>query len=172
LDLLHHIHSHNSGLQAIQRPLYSSHFTVHRYTRTSVLCLHESYPGNGFITVLLSLQITHEVFFSPTNSLVAISSQSPSTAISRTNPILNNKFQAHIPAGWRLGTQLFAATASFGTLYNHLHGPRRKHSLYTVGKVCLQLGCLAIDIILLRALAPSVMCLPGCCLEMGIHVTI
>jgi hypothetical protein len=64
----------------------STHFTVHRYTRTRVLFLQKSHPGNGFITVSLSLQITHEVFFSPPNSFLAISSQSPWTAISRTRP--------------------------------------------------------------------------------------
>jgi hypothetical protein len=40
LDLLHFIHSHSSGLQAIQRYRWSTHFPVHRYTRTRVLSLH------------------------------------------------------------------------------------------------------------------------------------
>jgi hypothetical protein len=34
------IHSHNFGLQAIQRYRWSTHFPVHRYTRTRVLSLH------------------------------------------------------------------------------------------------------------------------------------
>jgi hypothetical protein len=50
---------------------------------TALSLLHKSSPGTGFTTVSLSLQITREVFFAPPNSFLAISSQSPSTAISR-----------------------------------------------------------------------------------------
>jgi hypothetical protein len=39
LDLLHLVHSHSSGLQAIRRYRYSTHFTVHRWTCTRVLSL-------------------------------------------------------------------------------------------------------------------------------------
>jgi hypothetical protein len=42
-----------SGLQAIQRYCYSTQFPVHCCTRTRILSLHQSYPGNGFITVSL-----------------------------------------------------------------------------------------------------------------------
>jgi hypothetical protein len=48
------------------------HFTVHRYTRTRILILHYPYPGNGFITVSLLLQITHEASFAQPNSFLAI----------------------------------------------------------------------------------------------------
>jgi hypothetical protein len=34
------LYIHNSGLQAIQRYRYSTHFSVRRYTRTRVLGLH------------------------------------------------------------------------------------------------------------------------------------
>jgi hypothetical protein len=61
-----------SRLHAIQRYRYSTHFPVHSYTRTRVLSPQESYPGNGFITVPLSLKITHELFFSQPNSFLAI----------------------------------------------------------------------------------------------------
>jgi hypothetical protein len=47
-------YSHNSGQQAIQLYWRSTHFTVHRYTRTRFSGLHWLYPGNGFITVPLS----------------------------------------------------------------------------------------------------------------------
>jgi hypothetical protein len=40
LDLLYHIHSHSSVLQAIQRYRFSAHFPVHCYTRTRILSLH------------------------------------------------------------------------------------------------------------------------------------
>jgi hypothetical protein len=74
----------SSELQAVQRCRYSAHFPVHRYARTRVLSLHLSYPGNGFITVSLSLQLTLEVFLAQSNFFLDISSQSPSTVISRT----------------------------------------------------------------------------------------
>jgi hypothetical protein len=70
LDDWKYLHIHNLELQAIQRYCWSTYFTVHRYTRTRVLCLHQSHPRNGFITVSLSLQITHEVFFSQPNSFL------------------------------------------------------------------------------------------------------
>jgi hypothetical protein len=60
-----------SELQAITALSLFPHFTVHRYTRTRVLSLHQTYPGNGFITVSLYLQITHGVFFSQPNSFLA-----------------------------------------------------------------------------------------------------
>jgi hypothetical protein len=71
------IHSHISGLQAIQRYRYSAHFPVHRFTRTKILSLHQSYPGNGYITVSLSFQTTHEDFFSQPNSFLTIILQLP-----------------------------------------------------------------------------------------------
>jgi hypothetical protein len=49
--------------------LHTLQFTV---VPTSVHGLHLSYPGNGFITVSLPLQITHEVFFAQPNSSFAI----------------------------------------------------------------------------------------------------
>jgi hypothetical protein len=85
-------HSHSSGLQTIQRYRYSTQFPVRCCTRTNVLSLHLSYPGNGFITVSLWLQIKHEVFFSHPNSFLAISSQSTSTADS-----LNSLLQLPTP---------------------------------------------------------------------------
>jgi hypothetical protein len=60
--------THISGLQTIQRYRWYTHTTVHRCTHTRVLSLHWSYPGNGFITVSLSLQIRHVVFFAPPSS--------------------------------------------------------------------------------------------------------
>jgi hypothetical protein len=60
-----------------------THITVCRYISTRVL---ESYPGNGFLTVSLSFQITYQVYFALPNSFLAIFSQSPWTAIPRTRP--------------------------------------------------------------------------------------
>jgi hypothetical protein len=67
----HLIHTTRNCRQ-LQRYRYSTHFTVHSFTRTRVLSLHYSYPGNGFISVSLSLKITYEDFFSQTNSYNAI----------------------------------------------------------------------------------------------------
>jgi hypothetical protein len=47
--------------------------TIHRCTRTRILSLHYSYPCNGFITVSLSLQLTHDVFLVQSNFFLAIS---------------------------------------------------------------------------------------------------
>jgi hypothetical protein len=80
------LYTHDSGVQVIERYRWSTHFTVHHCRHTRVLSLHYSYPVNRFITLSLQLQITHEVFFSQPNSFRVISSQSFSTAISRTRP--------------------------------------------------------------------------------------
>jgi hypothetical protein len=63
LDLLTP-YTFSSGLQAIQCYRRSTPFTAHHYTCTKFLSHYYSYPGNGYITVSLSLQITHEVFLS------------------------------------------------------------------------------------------------------------
>jgi hypothetical protein len=47
--------------------------SVHRWTRTRIVSLHQSYPGNGFITVSLSLQLTHDIFLAQSNFFLAIS---------------------------------------------------------------------------------------------------
>jgi hypothetical protein len=67
----------------------------------SVFTLHSPFPGNGFIPVSLSVQITHEVFFAQPNPFLAIS-QLPRPEGLYSVPLL----QAHILAGWRLETQL------------------------------------------------------------------
>jgi hypothetical protein len=57
-DLLHLIHSQLETAGNIAHR-WSTLFTVHSYTRTRVLSLDLSFPGNGFIIISLSLQITH-----------------------------------------------------------------------------------------------------------------
>jgi hypothetical protein len=61
-----------SELQATTAIPLFPHFTVPRYTHTRILSLHQSCPGNGSITVSLSLQITYEAFFSQPNFFFAI----------------------------------------------------------------------------------------------------
>jgi hypothetical protein len=41
-----------------------------------------------------------------------------------------------------------------------------------VKEVCLLIGCLAMYVLLLGALARAGMCLPNCCQAVGMHVTI
>jgi hypothetical protein len=110
---------------------WSTHFTVHRYTCTKV---QHSYPGNGFITVSLSLQITHEVFLSQPNFFVANSKHS-------------TQFNCYAPKliSWQTGvSKLDSARLLF--FITTLHGPRRKHIFSIVGKVCLQRRCIATEI--------------------------
>jgi hypothetical protein len=164
----------NSGLQVIQRyitDLHTLQFTVTHALGFSVF--NSRILATDFITVSLSLQITHEVFFAPPNSFLAISSQSPSTSISRTRP-----------SSWQL-TQMNLSSAELSqrlttTNSNDLlcpfitsqHGPRSKYSLSIVEKTCLLIRCLAMDVLLLCAYASAGMCLPNRSLAMGLYVTI
>jgi hypothetical protein len=83
-------------------------------------------------------------FLAQPNSFLAISSQSPSIAISLSSllqlptPELDSVLccQIHILAGWGLETQQTL-------LLTTLHGPNRKHSLSIAGNVCLQSRCIA-----------------------------
>jgi hypothetical protein len=121
---LHLIHSHNSGLQAIQRYRLSTLFTDHRYTSTRVLNLFSGKVATDFMRVSLSLQITYEVF----NSCHFFS--------------ITFEYLLHI------STQFSAKITQNDLLcpfVTHRHGPRRKHSLSTV-EACLVIGYLATDV--------------------------
>jgi hypothetical protein len=52
------------------------------------------------------------------------------------------------------------------------HGPRRKQSPSIVKNACLLIRCLQMDVILMRAYASTITCLPNRCLAMGPYVTI
>jgi hypothetical protein len=67
-------------------------------------------------------------------------------------------------------SSLFFSTEIF--FITTLHGPRRKHSPYIVGRACLVTRCLAMYVLLTRAHACAGMCLPSRCLAMNIHVTV
>jgi hypothetical protein len=58
-DLIHSTRNYRQ----LERYRWSLHFTVHRYLHTSVISVHQLYPGNGFITVSLSLQHTWSHLF-------------------------------------------------------------------------------------------------------------
>jgi hypothetical protein len=55
--------TYTTGLQAIERYRWSTHFTVHRYTRTRVLSVHYPSPGNGFISLTVTLNHTWSRLF-------------------------------------------------------------------------------------------------------------
>jgi hypothetical protein len=78
--------------------------------------------------------------------------------------------QTHTPAGWSLETWLFSTRLLFASsecpFIPRRHGPRRKPA--SIAKEpCLLIRCLAMDVLLLRALAPAGMCLPSRCLAVG-----
>jgi hypothetical protein len=148
-------------LQAIQRYCWTTHFTVHRCTHIWVFSLHYTYPGNWSITVSLSLQITHEVVFVPPNSFLAISSQSPSTSIARTET--NSRQQLNLYCS----IEFFFITT--------LNGPHwKQHLLLSRIVLCVftaplhSNGCGANQI----EKSPSIVeeCLLSRCLAMGIYV--
>jgi hypothetical protein len=180
LDLLHLIHSHNSGLQAIQRYRYSTHFFAVAQALgfsvliSRVLSLHLSPPGNGFITVSLALQTTREVFFAPSNSSVAIILQLP---IPKTrldsNPLLPSSYPRRL--AFRLFTLDYSAsTISSDVLCPFIISRNRPHGKHPsiVKEECLPVRYLAMDVLLSRARVLAGMCLPSRCLAMGVHVTI
>jgi hypothetical protein len=108
---------------------WSTHFTVHRYTRTKVLSLHWSYPGNGFITVSMSVQFTH--IFTQSDSFLAISSQSLYSAISRTRHNSRQQLSQMNLSSTEISQLL--KTDSNNLLCHFItsrHGPRRKQPLY------------------------------------------
>jgi hypothetical protein len=98
------------------------HFIVHRCTCIRVLRLHQSYPGNGFITVTLQLQTTREVLWSQSNSFLAIILQLSIMKIRLNSiPLLPSSMQADVP---KLD---YSSEHFFITI---LHGRRRNPSLY------------------------------------------
>jgi hypothetical protein len=109
---------------------YSSIADLHTLQLTITHALGVSvFTSHILATVSLSLQITHEVFFSPPNSFITIILQVPIQKTPLNSiPLLP---RSYIPAGWRLETPfcsilLYAAEHFFITT---LHGPRRKQPL-------------------------------------------
>jgi hypothetical protein len=111
IDTLYTAHSY---LQVIQRYCWFLHFTLQICTLTRILSLHESYSGNGFITVLLSLQLTHKVFFSQPHSFLAIILQS-STQFNSSDPKLMS-WQAGVS---KRDSPLYSLLLNWILLYNY-----------------------------------------------------
>jgi hypothetical protein len=97
---------------------------------------------------------------------MAIPSQSPSTAISRTRP-------SSLPTAV-LYSFYSASTSSFlpNTSYNHFARAIRKTPSSIVHNACLLARYLAVDVLLLLSACIAGMYLPTRCLAMGIHVTL
>jgi hypothetical protein len=101
------------------------------HTHTRILSLHKSYPGNGFIIVSLTLQITYEVFFSQPNSFLAIILQlsTPKTRLSSMS-LLPSTYPGRLTSrNSTLHSRLVLYTAEH-LFITSLHGPHRKHGLY------------------------------------------
>jgi hypothetical protein len=150
LDLLHLIYSHSSGLHPYS---YSIHFkfTVTQALRFSV-----------FTSRILAMDFTRVCHF---KSHMKSSIHSLITSL----PLFCScQFQAHIPAGWRPETPLFIS--HYCSILPDTNQAEITASI--VSEACLLFRCLAINVVLLRPLAPAGMCLPSRCLTMGIHVTI
>jgi hypothetical protein len=146
----------------------STHFTLHRYTRTSVLSLHKSHPGNGFITISLSFQIRHGVFFSQPNSFLPIILQLP---VPKTRLISIPLFPGSYPGRLTSCNSTVRFTLCCWTVpYNHFARTTQKIASI-VKKAFLLVRCLAIVVLLLLALVAAGMCLPSSCLAMGLYVT-
>jgi hypothetical protein len=89
LDLLHLIYSHNSGLHVTQRYCYSTPFLTHQDSvfTSRILATYLSQSHCHFKSHMKSSW--------QSGSLLAISSQSPSTAISRVRPNSNSSRAEH-----------------------------------------------------------------------------
>jgi hypothetical protein len=94
---------------------------------------------------------------SPPNFFLAIILQLP-TQFNPSAPKLISR-QAGVP---KLDSTRLRLYTTEHFLITTLHGPPRKHSL----------NCLAMDVLLLRALVPAGMCLPSRCLATGLCITI
>jgi hypothetical protein len=167
-----HLIQNTRNYRQLQRSRWSTHFTVHRYTRARILSLHLSYPGNGIIIVSLSLRNTHGIFFSQPNFFLCnyseIANSEDSTQFNSSAPKL---------ISWQVGVSKLNSSRHYycsllpNTFYNHFARTTQK-TTSVVMIACFLIRCLAVDDPLLRSLAPAGMCLPSRCQAMGIRVTI
>jgi hypothetical protein len=118
------------GLTNLGLPLFphTLQFTI---THALGFSAFYSYPGNGFITVSLTLQITHEVFFSQSSSFLVIILQLPIPK-TRLNSIQFLCSQAHY--GWlapqnsalHFSAAVYTALCCRTLLYNQFAGTTQK----------------------------------------------
>jgi hypothetical protein len=156
-----------SALQAIERYRWSTYFTVHTQSNSQFSLAR---PGNGFITVSLSLQITHGIFFSQPN-FFAIILKLP---IPKTRP-------SSIPRSYpgrlafrnlTLHSLLDYCSALGCRTLSHFCTDHEENTISIVKETCWLVRCLAVDVLLLRAYNCEGTCLPSRCLAIGLYVTI
>jgi hypothetical protein len=94
-----------------------------------------------FITVSLSLQITHEVFFAQSDTFLAISSQSHSTA----NSLSSNSSTPKL-IFWQAGVSKLNSINLF-PFYNPSTQTTHKTQPLSIVEVCLQGCCIATEVI-------------------------
>jgi hypothetical protein len=116
--------------------------------------------ATDFTTVALSFQLTHEVFMAQSDSLLAISSQSLSTAISRTLP--KSRLQLTVLLDCYVSTASRLLTVPS---YNSLVRTPRKTPSSVFMNAFLLVRYLAMDVLFLSAFVAG-MCLPTRCLAM------
>jgi hypothetical protein len=164
LDLLTPYTQH-SGLQAIQRYCWSTHFTVHRCTR-SILSLYYSYPGNGFV----SLTVTSNHTWSLLITVWFLSCQYSAAANFEDSTQFKSKF-----ISWQAGLPKLDCSVEFFCMTT-LHGRHGKHRLllsriilgvftaplHSNGRGADHVG---------NSTSVVEACLPSRCLAMGMHVT-
>jgi hypothetical protein len=168
LDLLHLVHSHSLGLQAIQSYHYSTHF---QFTVTHALGF-SVFPSRIQVTDLSQSNCNFKSHMkSSFHRLIPFLPLFCSCQFRRLDPIQFFCSQAHILSGWRPETRLFTSLLKRPSLslYNTSARAPRKTPSFTVKEACLQLRCLSTDILLFRAFAYTGMCLPSRFLAMGIH---
>jgi hypothetical protein len=121
--------------------------------------------------------MTHGDFFSQSNSFLAIILQLPipKTRLSSI-PLLPSPYPGRLAS--RNPTRLDSTRLDDYScqLRNFSLYPRcmdhAENTASIVKQAYLLILCLAIDVLLLRVLAPAGMCLPSCCVAMGLYVTL
>jgi hypothetical protein len=163
IGLLHLIHSHNSGLQAMQCYRWFIHFTVHPYvTHTHTRILSSLVVSWQQIYHSVSLQITWSLLITVTFLSCHYSAAANSV-----------QFQAHILEGWHPETRLFTSRLLFYTdlgcqtfLYYHFSRTTQKTASIVDTDLLLSNGR---HIVARVSLCGNV--LPSRCLAMGLYVT-
>jgi hypothetical protein len=121
--------------------------------------------ATDFVAVSLSLQITHEVFFSQPNSFHAIIQQLPNQFDSIAPELIS--LQAGIS---KLDSTRLLSCQLRKLPYNHFARTTQKTA--SIEEACVLICCLAMDVLLLGAFASAGISLLTRCLAVGIHVTI
>jgi hypothetical protein len=170
-------------LRQLQRNRLSTHFIVDRCTRTKVLksSIVASWQRNynSLTDIYYCLTVTALFLY----VLIAL----PAQSFSGPNPLglVTIFYCLRFETSFRRLLRLAGSTwrcytppphgvfilCHWTLIYNHFARTTQKTQPILL-KRRFMIRCLAIDVLLLRALAPAGMCLPSRCLAVGIHVTI